>query len=75
MLPQHGLMSSAMSVPRIQTLGHHSGARELNHSAMEPAPGSNFELCARHLLGSWVGQLELRKETRAEEKDLVLLII
>ena len=39
--PQHGLMSGAMSAPRIrtsETLGHRSGARELNHSAMGPAP-------------------------------------
>ena len=34
MLPQHGLMSGAVSVPRIRTgeiLGRQSGARELNH--------------------------------------------
>src|SRR3712207_6340465 len=40
-LPQHGLMSGAMSVPRIQTsetLGHRSGAHELNHPATGPAP-------------------------------------
>ena len=39
--PQHGLISSAMSTPRIwtsETLGSWSGARELNHSAMGPAP-------------------------------------
>ena len=38
MLPQQGVMSGAMSVPRIRTLGRRSGACELNHSAMEPAP-------------------------------------
>ena len=39
-LPQHGLMSGAMSVPRIQTsetLGRRSTASELNHSATRPA--------------------------------------
>ena len=39
--PQCGLTSSAMSAPRIQTcktLGCHSGAQELNHLAMGPAP-------------------------------------
>uniref|UniRef100_A0A9L0SC05 Copper homeostasis protein cutC homolog n=1 Tax=Equus caballus TaxID=9796 RepID=A0A9L0SC05_HORSE len=35
---QCGLTSGAMSAPRIRTLDHCSGARELNHSAMEPAP-------------------------------------
>ena len=44
-LPQRGLTSSAMSAPRIQTLGRRSGARELNHSAMEPAPG--FDILMR----------------------------
>ena len=41
MLPQHGLMNGAVSVPRIQTsktLGHGSRVHELNHSAMGPAP-------------------------------------
>ena len=40
MPPQRGLMSGAMSTPRIQTsetLGRHSGVRELNHSATGPA--------------------------------------
>ena len=44
MLPQRGLMSGALSVPRIQTgetLGPHSGARELNHSATGLAPRSS----------------------------------
>ena len=39
-LPQHGLMSGAMSSPRIQTgetPGRQSRVRELNHSAMGPA--------------------------------------
>ena len=39
--PQHGLMSGAMSEPRIwtdETLGGRSRARELNHSASGPAP-------------------------------------
>ena len=43
-LPQRDPTSSAMSVPRIrtsETLGHHSGARELNHSATEPDPQSS----------------------------------
>ena len=37
MPPQHGLMSGAMSAPRIRTckaLGHRFGAHKLNHSAM-----------------------------------------
>ena len=41
MLPQHGLMSGAMSAPRIRThesLGRWSRGRELNHSATGPAP-------------------------------------
>ena len=33
-----------MSVPRIRTLGRRSGVRELNHSAMEPAPEINFKI-------------------------------
>ena len=43
--PQCGLMSGAMSTPRIrtcETLGCGSGARELNHSAMGPAPRQDF---------------------------------
>ena len=36
--PQSGLSSGAMSAPRIRTLGRRSGARELKHSAMGPAP-------------------------------------
>ena len=49
MPPQHGLMSSAMSAPRIQTgetLGHRSGVRKLNHSAVGPAPIPEFFNCA-----------------------------
>ena len=38
MPPQRGLTSDAMCEPRIRTLGHPSGVRELNHSATEPAP-------------------------------------
>ena len=41
MPPQHGLMSGAMAMPRIQTdetLGRQSGAGKLNHSAMGVAP-------------------------------------
>ena len=38
---QRGLTSGAMSAPRIRTLGRRSGARELNHSATEPAPQPN----------------------------------
>ena len=41
MPPQHGLMSGAMLGPMIQTgktLGHQSGASELNHSATGLAP-------------------------------------
>ena len=44
MLPQHGLMSGAMSAPRIwtgETLGPRSGGHELNHWATELAP-ANF---------------------------------
>ena len=39
--PQHGMMSRAMSAPRIQTgetLGRRSGVWELNHLATGPAP-------------------------------------
>ena len=42
MLPQRGLMSGAMSVPRIrtgETLRRRSGVRELNHLATGPALG------------------------------------
>ena len=45
MLSQRGLMSGAMSAPRIrtgETLGRQSGAHELNHSAMGPAPRGSF---------------------------------
>ena len=48
MPPQHGLMSGAMSSPRIQTgetLGRRSGAHELNHSATGPAPPFFKSLC------------------------------
>ena len=41
MPPQQGLMSGAMSAPRIrtgETLGRRSEAPELNHSATRPAP-------------------------------------
>ena len=41
MLPQHGLTTGAMSVPRIwtgETLGCRSRVHELNHSATGPAP-------------------------------------
>ena len=53
MLPQRGLMSSAMSTPRIrtgETLGHCSGACELDLSAMGPAPGLNNS-CRLQALG------------------------
>ena len=46
MLPQHGLMSSAMSTPRIWTseiLGRQSGVHKLNHSATGPAPEVDFK--------------------------------
>ena len=42
---QRGLMSSAMSAPKIRTgktLGCRSGAREISHSAMGPAPAECF---------------------------------
>ena len=45
MPPQRGLKSSATSAPRIrtgETLGCRSGACELNHSAMGPAPNRCF---------------------------------
>ena len=45
MLPQHGLMSGAMSIPRIrtgETLGRRSGAHELNHSAAGLTPDGYF---------------------------------
>ena len=44
-LPQHGLMSSAMSVPRIrtyETLGCLSRACKLSHWATGPAPSQSF---------------------------------
>ena len=47
MPPQRGLRSGAVSAPRIRTLGRRSGARELNHSATEPAPGIAL-CCQRH---------------------------
>ena len=43
MPPQHGLMSGAMSVPRIrvsEALGHQSRVCKPNHSATGPAPNS-----------------------------------
>ena len=43
--PQHGLMSGAMSAPRIrtgETLGRCSGACKLNHWAMGPALRKKF---------------------------------
>ena len=46
MPPQHGLMSGAMSPPRIQTretLGHQSGAHKLNHSTTGPAVFSIYK--------------------------------
>ena len=43
MPPQRGLMSGAMSSPRIRTLGRRSKAHELNHSATEPAPDDYFK--------------------------------
>ena len=51
MLSQHGLMSSAMSVPRIRTgktLGRRSRACELNHLAMRPAPPFEEILMSGH---------------------------
>ena len=42
---QHGLMSGAMSTPRIQTgetLGHQSRVHKLNHLATGPAPAPKF---------------------------------
>ena len=42
MPPQRDLTNGAMSAPRIRTLGRRSGARELNHSAMELAPGQHL---------------------------------
>ena len=36
--PHCGLTSSAVSAPRIRTLGRRSTAHKLNHSATEPAP-------------------------------------
>ena len=51
---QHGLMSGAMSMPRIQTsetVGRQSGAHEFNHLASGPAPGVasfNFRGISNH---------------------------
>ena len=50
-LSRHGLMSSAMSVPKIRTgdtLGCWSGVHRLNHSTMGPAP--NYSLLIKHSL-------------------------
>ena len=52
--PQHGLMSGAMSTPKIwtgETLGRHSGAWELNHSATRPAP--DFSGFLKQFFLSW----------------------
>ena len=46
MLPQHTLVSGAMSAPWIQTcetLGRERGAGKLNHMATGPAPEHTFE--------------------------------
>ena len=56
MPPQHGLMSGAMSVPRIrtsETLGHQSQARELNHSAPGPAPPAELWRCVASLASAF----------------------
>ena len=56
MPPQHGLMSGAMSVPRIQTsetLGRQSRAHELNHSVTGPAPKHIFLICIFDAFISW----------------------
>ncbi|XP_046524453.1 bifunctional peptidase and arginyl-hydroxylase JMJD5 isoform X4 [Equus quagga] len=61
--PQRSLMSGAMSAPRIRTLGRCSGARELNHSATEPAPSF-------HILNSkGSGWLPLPETRVAENVD------
>ena len=52
MLPQHGLISGAMSTPRIQTsktLSRRSRAREFNHLVMGPAPWSHFSFLTQTL--------------------------
>ena len=56
MLPQHGMMSSAMSVPgvpnpRIQ--GRGGGGRELNHYNTRPAPISVFFVSAPLTVRLW----------------------
>ena len=54
-MPQHGLMSGAMSPPRTrtgETLGRWSRAHELNHSAMGPAPCFGSFDCPWHQ-GRW----------------------
>ena len=66
MLPQHGLMSGAMSAPRIrtgETLGRGGGSRELNHSATGPVPviptfiNTEIRLSEASLFGSKTGDL------------------
>ena len=52
MPPQHGLMSGAMSTPRIRTyktLGRRSRACQLNHLAMGPA----LTIVLRHCLNKY----------------------
>ena len=49
MPPQHGLMSGAMSMPRIQTLERRSEAHELNHLATGPAPYPYFRILEKQV--------------------------
>ena len=70
MLPQYGLMSGATSVPRIRTsktLGHQSGARELNHSATGLTPASQTIMLYTFNLYSAVCQLCINKTGRKKK--------
>ena len=66
MPPQHGLLSGAMSAPRIrtgETLGSRSGVRELNRWATGLAPISIFMSCLLHVrcgFLKWAAQPPLR---------------
>ena len=68
-LPQRGLMSSAMSAPRIrtsETLGCRSGVRELNHSATASVPVLGFN---NETVRSWGSAFSL-DQREARLKDL-----
>ena len=80
MLPQRGLMSGAMSLPRVRTgktLGHRTGACELNHLAMGPGgppkARHSFETKDRRSIksGGWGFELlvEILEESLCENRN------